>query len=249
MEIFDIAGIWQRINEQDNLIPTSAQTALHLENRRLLDRATRWFLQTRGGLLDVQGEIGHFEAVVSDTAHAVPTALLGRERERFERLTQRFVAAGAPEPLARSTASALDVYALLDIVDVCSRAGEPPKTVVPLYFAISERYDIDRTLVRITGLPRDDRWSALARHALRSDLYAVVAGLTARVLASTPPDQPPTERLTAWEETHAEGVARAKSTLAEIDAVEEPDLATLSVALRSMRNLVAQGLNSATSET
>jgi glutamate dehydrogenase len=99
-------------------------------------------------------------------------------------------------------------------------------------------------LVRITGLPRDDRWSSLARHALRSDLYAVVAGLTARVIRSTPADLPPVDRLAMWEEAHAEGVARAKSTLAEIAAVDEPDLATLSVALRAMRNLVAQGTTS-----
>ena len=244
IEIFDIAGTWQRINEQDNLIPTSAQTALHLESRRLLDRATRWFLQTRGGLLDVQGEIDQFQSVVESSAKAVPTALQGKEHERFERLRNRFMAAGAPEDIARSIAAALDVYALLDIVDVCSRAGEPPETVIPLYFAISERYDIDRTLVRITGLPREDRWSALARHALRSDLYAVVAGLTARVMRSTPADEPPLDRLADWEAEHSEGVARAKSTLADIASVEEPDLATLSVALRSMRNLVAQGLSS-----
>jgi glutamate dehydrogenase len=242
IEIFDIAGIWQRINEQDDVIPTTAQCALHLENRRLLDRATRWFLQTRGGSLDVQGEIDRFAAVVSDRAQAVPTHLLGKERERYERLTQRFVAAGAPDDLARSTAAALDVFALLDVVDVCGRADESVDTVVPLYFAISERYDVDRTLVRITDLPRGDRWSSLARQALRSDLYAVVAGLTARLLASTSAELPAHERLLDWERAHAEGVARARSTLEDISSVENPDLATLSVALRAMRNLVAQGL-------
>jgi glutamate dehydrogenase len=244
IEIFDIAGIWQRINDQDNEVPTTAQTVLHLENRRLLDRATRWFLQTRGGLLDVQGEIDRFAAVVSDSASVVPTALRGKERERFERLMQRFIAAGASEGMARGTASALDVFALLDITDICVRTGESVDNVVSLYFTVSERYDIDRTLVRITGLPRDDRWSVLARHALRSDLYAVVAGLTSRVLESTDPEKPALERLADWEGVHVEGVGRAKSTLNDIAAVEEPDLATLSVALRAMRNLVAQGATS-----
>jgi glutamate dehydrogenase len=247
IEIFDIAGIWQRINEEDNQIPTTAQTALHLENRRLLDRATRWFLQTRGRSLDVQGEIDRFASVVSGSSHAVSSALLGREHERFERLTHRFVAAGAPEHLARSTASALDVFALLDITDICVRTGERVESVVPLYFTVSERYDIDRTLVRITGLPRDDRWSSLARQALRSDLYAVVAGLTLRVLQSTDPAKGPLIRLAEWEAVHIEGVGRAKSTLNDIAAVDEPDLATLSVALRAMRNLIAQGATSSDS--
>jgi glutamate dehydrogenase len=85
----------------------------------------------------------------------------------------------------------------------------------------------------------------LARHALRSDLYAVVAGLTSRILRSTPHDVPPLERLETWEQAHVEGVGRARSTLDDIAAVDNPDLATLSVALRAMRNLVAQGMTSA----
>jgi len=112
--------------------------------------------------------------------------------------------------------------------------------VIPLYFTISDRYEIDSTLVKISDLPRGDRWSALARFALRSDLYSVVAGLTSRVLRSTPDDQAPLERLSAWEWANSEGVSRARTTLDDIEAVDEPNLATLSVALRALRNLVAQ---------
>jgi len=249
IEVFGIDAFWQEINDEDNRIPTSAQVTMHLETRRLLDRSTRWFLQTRGGSLDVQAEVERFVSVVSDHTRAVPTHLLGKERDRFERLAQRFMAAGAPQDLARRAAAALDVFALLDVTDICVRTGETAETVVPLYFTISERYDIDRTLVRITELPRGDRWSVLARHALRSDLYAVVAGLTARVLRSTPHEAAPLERLAIWEKAHLEGVSRARTTLDDIAGVENPDLATLSVALRAMRNLIAQGATSAESES
>ena len=248
IEVFGIETIWRRINEQDNLIASTAQTALHLESRRLLDRATRWFLQTRGASLDVQAEIERFAAVVSDRAGVIPAYLVGKEHERWERLSQRFEAAGAPEDLARSAAAALDVFALLDITDICVRTSETLDTVVPLYFAVSERYDIDRTLVRITALPRGDRWTALARQALRGDLYSVVAELTSLVIGSTPPADPPLERLTRWEHEHREGIARARATLDDIAAVDDPDLATLSVALRAMRNLVAQGMTSSGSD-
>jgi hypothetical protein len=37
---------------------------------------------------------------------------------------------------------------------------------------------------------------------------------------------------------------RATTTLADIAKVEQPDLATLSVSLRALRNLVAQGARS-----
>ncbi len=240
MEIFQIPAFWQRVNDHDTSISASAQVALHLETRRLLDRATRWFLQTRGGVIDVRDEVTRFASAVDDHTSAVPTNLLGKERERFERLLRRFEQAGAPEELSRYAAVSLDVFTLLDIADICHRTGEPADVVIPLYFTISDRYEIDSTLVKISDLPRGDRWSALARFALRSDLYSVVAGLTSRVLRSTPDDQAPLERLSAWEWANSEGVSRARTTLDDIEAVDEPNLATLSVALRALRNLVAQ---------
>jgi glutamate dehydrogenase len=182
MEIFHIPQFWQQVNDLDSSLSTGAQIALHLETRRLLDRATRWFLQTRGGMIDVQAEVDRFKSVVEDHTSAVPTNLLGKERERYDRLMRRFIEAGTPEDLARYAAASLDVFALLDIADICLRTGEPVDVVIPLYFTISDRYEIDSTLVKISDLPRGDRWSALARFALRSDLYSVVAGLTSRVL-------------------------------------------------------------------
>ena len=238
MEVFSIDQMWDWVNELDNEIPTTAQSALQLETRRLLDRATRWFLQTRTGDIDIAQEVAYFAPVVSQHSSGVGQMLIGNEAERFERLTKRFMEAGAPEDLARKAASGLDVFALLDITDICARTGEDSATVIPLYFTLSDRYDMDRTLLRITGLPRGDRWTALARQALRSDLYQAIASLTSTVIDTTDASTPPQERIQQWEEANAEGVARARATLDEINAVEEPDLATLSVALRVLRNLI-----------
>ena len=241
MEVFRIREMWSWINSLDNQISTSAQSALQLETRRLLDRATRWFLQTRGGEIDIRAEVDYFLPVITSQSGAIPQMLHGNEAERFERRVNRFVEAGAPAGLAREAASSLDVYSLLDITDISARTGEAAQTVVPLYFTLSDRYDVDRTLIRITDLPRGDRWTALARQALRSDLYQVIADLTVRVLSTTSPESSPEDRVFAWEDAHSEGVTRARSTLEEIAAIENPDLATLSVCLRVLRNLVAQG--------
>ena len=135
----------------------------------------------------------------------------------------------------------LDVFALLDVVQIADAVGQPPAEIMPLYFALSERYDVDRLLSRITGLPRGDRWTALARQALRTDLYAALAGVTAGVATATQPGEAPERRIAAWEDQHREGLARAQATLDQIAALETGDLATLSVALRVLRNLVAQG--------
>jgi glutamate dehydrogenase len=71
-EVFDLPSYWAEIEALDNQAPTLAQAALFLEVRRLLDRATRWFLTTRGGRLDVGGEIARFLGPVRDLAPEVP---------------------------------------------------------------------------------------------------------------------------------------------------------------------------------
>lgn len=239
MEVFGIRELWYWINTLPESVPARARTALHLEVRRLLDRSARWFLQNRGSGIDIEAEISAFAGSVAQYSIGVPQALQGQESERFERLSQRFVDAGAPKDLADRAASGLDVYSLLDITELARSLGADMAEVIALYFTLSERFDVDRLLVRISGLPRGDRWTALARQALRSDLYSVIAELTGRVYTATKAGGA-SERIGQWEQQRTEGVARTRATLDEILQVEEVDLATLSVGLRVLRNLVAQ---------
>ena len=166
--------------------------------------------------------------------------LKGAERERYDNHVARYVELGAPQAIAARVAALLDEFSMLDIVDVAVRTNGEVATVTELYFGLSERYEVDRLLHHITGLARDDRWSSTARSALRSDLYAALSGLTSRVARATEPGAVDA-RIAAWEDRFAEGVGRTRATLAEIAGAPVVDLATLSVALRSLRTLVEQG--------
>ena len=239
-EVFLLPKFWARVEALDNLVPTVAQTALYLECRRLLDRATRWLLQSRRTLLDVEAEIEHF-ATVASLKDRIPQLLRGAEAERLARRTAELVDLGAPEDLAQDTASMLDAFSLLDVVQLARASGEPAEQVGALYFALSETFEVDRMLGRITALPRDDRWAALARMALRYDLYGALAGLTGNVLAATVGVTDPDQRIASWQQVNAEGLSRARATLTDIATAESFDLATLSVALRVIRTLVPSG--------
>ena len=50
---------------------------------------------------------------------------------------------------------------------------------------------------------RDSRWDALARGAMRDDLYSAIESLARSVLTSTDAEAPAEDRLTAWQETNA----------------------------------------------
>ena len=237
-EIFRLEDYSDAVEALDNKVPTDVQSMLHLEARRLLDRSTRWLVQGRRAAIDVVAEVEHFQAALDELGPQVPELLIGAERERLTMRTREFSGRGVPEDLARHAAGLLDRFSLLDVVEIATADKIPPVEVAAVYFAVSERIEVDRMLTRITGLPRDDRWTALARSALRYDLYAALAGLTQNVLTSTSPTDAPSARIDAWEQQNAEGVARAQLTLAEIVSSETFDLATLSVALRTIRTLL-----------
>jgi len=240
-EVFGLNDLWLRIEGLDDISPTAIQIELMLESRRLLDRATRWVLQTRGRTVDVDADIALFRDDVSRVGTQVGLMLRGGEANRLAAHIDDLVARGAPESLASDVAVLLDVFSLLDIVEIARRGGEDPARVADLYFAVSERFGGDVLLHRISSLSRADRWSALARAALRSDLYTALAALTSRISRATENEHDPVERINEWEASQTEGVARARSTLAEITALESGDIATISVALRAIRALIAQG--------
>jgi glutamate dehydrogenase len=240
-EIFGLTKLWESLEALDGQVSTECQTQLILESRRLLDRATRWFLQSRGGRLNVAEEIAKFSSTVAKLTPLVPDMLRGVERDRAVAIAKKYQAQGVPAELAKRTGSFLDEFSLLDIIEIADREKSDPTVVAELYFALSERYDIDRMLFHITALARDDRWTAYARSALRSDLYVALAALTSRVVQATKDSEPIDARISAWETMFAEGVARTRATLNEIAHSDQNDLATLSVALRAIRTLAGQG--------
>jgi glutamate dehydrogenase len=93
----------------------------------------------------------------------------------------------------------------------------------------------------VTNLPRDDRWDALARGALRDDLYAVLESLTKSVLDTTKAGMTPNDRITAWSEANAESLARSKVSLSGLERLDNPGIAAVSVALRTLRGVIRSG--------
>ena len=95
-------------------------------------------------------------------------------------------------------------------------------------------------LERISQLERGDRWQALARGAMRDDLYGALGALTRSVLAVTDGGSVD-ERAAAWERANAGQLARTRRTLEEMEGLERVELAPVSVALRALRSLIRAG--------
>jgi glutamate dehydrogenase len=147
-----------------------------------------------------------------------------------------------PDGLADRCGAVVYGFGLLDVVElteIAERDREPrdPGEVAALYYALSEHLGIDLALTSVSALERGDRWHALARLALRDDLYGSLRAITLDALREAAPGTPVTAAIEQWERANASRLVRARAALHEVGTAGQLDLATLSVVSRQLRGL------------
>ncbi len=237
-EIFGMRELWAEIEALDARVEAQTQIRMLLDGRKLVERATRWLLRNRRPPLDVAATVSYFWERTAELFGRIPELLLDGAREDLERATEQLVEANVPPELARRVATFKTMFSALDIVDVAEATDQPVETAAEVYFTLGDRLRFYWVRSHVEALPRDNRWQALARAALRDDLYGQQAELTAEILRSTPEDLSAPERIEAWVDGNRGLVERTLQVLADINASGAFGLATLSVALREIRNLI-----------
>ncbi|MFP5219371.1 MAG: NAD-glutamate dehydrogenase [Actinomycetes bacterium] len=238
-EVFGLAELEDEITALDGRVPTETQVRLLLEARTLAERASRWLLRSRRASLDVGAVVQHFRQGVGPLLEELPQLLASSDR--LSAPVARNTDEGVPEPLAVRVAMLPALFAVLDITDVAHSSGCDTRDVAEVYFALGAELRLDWLRDRVLLLPRENRWQALARAALRDDLYAVRAALTEEVLQHTDRSASGVEQVRRWSSEVQPDVGRVLAVLDEVAAGGSTDLATLSVALREIRGLVQPG--------
>ncbi len=237
-EIYGFDKQFAMINEQPAGTDLDHWGQQHHDLRRLLDRATRWFINHVDEQLLVEEAVNRFGPTVASLRGQLPTLLRGVDQERFQQWRAEALEKGVSEQLAETWATQFESYALLDIAGYVTRSELEARLVAETYYALFARFDVDNLLNRITSLPRADRWQALARGAMRDDLYTTIIDITANVLEIGADVADIDERVAQWEEANATNLERAESMFAEVNSLARDDMASLSVALRLLRSVV-----------
>ncbi|MCB5182142.1 NAD-glutamate dehydrogenase [Streptomyces antimicrobicus] len=237
-EIFGLAEVWDAVEDLDNKVAADVQTRIRLHSRRLVERGTRWLLNNRPQPLQITETIEFFGARVAQVWTELPKLVRGADLEWYESILAELTGAGVPEELAAKVAGFSSAFPALDVVAIADRVGKDPLDVAEVYYDLADRLNITQLMDRIIELPRSDRWQSMARAAIREDLFAAHAALTADVLSVGNGTSTPEQRFKAWEEKNAALLSRARTTLDEIQTSDDFDLANLSVAMRTMRSLL-----------
>jgi glutamate dehydrogenase len=237
-EVFQMRDFWEAVEQLDNQVAADTQIDMLIDGRRLVERATRWLVRCNPRGIDIEDAIGQFEVGAKMLAEALPDVLDGADRDAYESRFAGLKGAGVPEPVARKVANMPGMVSVFDIVETAQQTGWEPQHVTVGYFALASRLDLNWLRNRIIELPRGNRWQALARAALRDELYDVHRALTQEVLEAGREETDPEAAIEAWSERNADAVKRCLATLSDIRASRIYDTTTLPVALREVRNLI-----------
>jgi glutamate dehydrogenase len=237
-EVYEFDAMVEELNNLPASFPTEHWSTVHLDIRRLLDRAVRWLLGQGSVSRPIADVVEEFKPLVDPMRARLLDYLRGDDRDRVAGWLEKAREWELPEGLALRWAELFESFVLLDIAKIARVRQNPVEEIAAVYYTVFNRFHADSLLERISSLPRQDRWQALARAALRDDLYSTVSDMTTAVLDATAAADSPEARLKDWEAQNAEQLGRAKSMFDEVNALEADDMASLSVALRLLRSIV-----------
>ncbi len=235
--VFRMRPHWAAIEALDYRVDARTQISMVLESRELIERAARWLVRYRRGPQSIAAVVDAFAPGAEALAEALPGLLDPTEARALEQRVGELREAGVPGEIARRSAALGELFFALDVVEIAGERGLSVEQVAAVLFRLGSRLDLHWLRERILELPRHDRWSVLARAALRDDLGVLQRALTAEVLDGGPADADADEQISAWIATNP-AAQRCRGTLEEIRAGRVYDLATLPVAVREVRNLM-----------
>jgi glutamate dehydrogenase len=245
-EVLDMRSFWDAVERLDNEVSAQTQLEMLIEGRRLVERSTRWLVRANPYQVSITQTIRRFEPGAGMLSASLPEALEGADREAFDARAAELQQAGVPADLARRAAGMPSMLALFDIVEVASATEHAQEDVLRVYFRLGSRLELNWLRDRIIELPRANRWQALARAALRDDLFNLYRELTRKVLDAGGAQDGSEAAIDVWSERNADALERSLGMVADIRASRIYDMTTLPVALREIRGLLRGTMRSGT---
>jgi glutamate dehydrogenase len=230
-EILDLPRLWAEIEALDNRMTASLQTEMLLEITSVLEHAAAWLL--RNNRLDIGTETARLGPGVHHLAGMVPQLLPAGERALLDERIARFVAAGAPAPVALQAGATVFLTTALEVAASAERTAQPIERTAQVFYGVGARFALDELRAAARRLRAESGWQKSAAECLIDDFYDAQANLAERVLASEHAAGP--DPIAAWANAWGSALAPAKAIASELRAADAPNLAMLVVAARQLR--------------
>ena len=235
-ELFEARDFWTRLEALDNKVDAEMQTSALLVMWNLLRQATRWLANHPGHELDIQNFVDRLKPGMDVMRKSVSRNLSPEEKILIQQKEALFVAGGFSKAFAHQIATLPLLTPALDVVDAAAARKMPVKEVADVFFGLGESLGFKWFRGHVEALSVQGQWHAHARGNLRDELYSHHRQLVDRVLDSAKGSADP---VADWIEMHQVDVRRVIDMMQDMRNLAHMDYATLSVAVRSLGQLLS----------
>ncbi len=237
-EVFDMQGLWRSIEELDNQIAADVQIEMMFQARRIVRRATRWFVRNRSKDQSIESIVDFFKGGVNELQKIVRKTLEAKEAAGIEKEVADLVSKGVPTKLAKQVAYLSTMFSAMDIIELARQYKLPIQLVAEVYYKLGNKIGLHWFLNQIIAQPVGNHWQAFARAAFREELDYQQRNLIEAVLPLTKKQKSADERIDYFLARHDDLLSRWAEMVADFKQSNTHEFAKFSVALRELQILV-----------
>ncbi len=239
-EIFGFRDLWNKIEEQDNLVPAAVQIRAMIEIAKLAEFGIQWVLSRFRDRLDVAKIIGDYKEPVAVIRDNLLKFVSNESKTTLKIRIDAFKRDGLPAAMAQTVASLHSLNSSLDIAQIALEQEVDVKYIAATYFDLGQRFHIDWLQNQAFYRETRNSWEQEAIDGLIDKLYNVQAGLTSSVLSYCV-DQKNGDGAVCdsayWAERHSHLVDQIAPFFEKLKRAGVLDLPMLVVAEQRLRNL------------
>ena len=232
-EVFSIQTVWDQMEKLGNTVDDEIQRKELIRIQRHLEKACIWLLRNHGSNLDIEQLIKTYKPSVDIVAEHMVDLLGGSDREWLESRADSLESTGMPRALAESCAGIRYKYFVMFMVSITREYQQSIEDVARVYFLLEERLSLPWLRERVRQLPTGDLWQRKAQLSLRDQLDRTLTDNCA-VVVSGQGKSITEDKLVQWLVDNESSLGRWESTVTDIQAASEQNLAMLSVAVQEL---------------
>ncbi|PJG58650.1 NAD-glutamate dehydrogenase [Aeromonas cavernicola] len=236
-EVFGMETLWRELEQADNQLDASTQLALMFYSRRIVRRATRWFLRARQRSWSIRDNIAFFRPAFETLSQHLYEVMDESEVAEHRQAVAAWVAKQVPSAIARQVAHMSSLFSSLDLAQIAAQHQTDLLRAANVYYQLGVKLDLHWFLEQINGQPVGNHWQAMARASFREELDWQQRSLTAVVLEGYKGEGECATILADWIAEHEQLLSRWRHMLADFKTSSTHEFAKFSVALRELNLL------------
>lgn len=232
--VFDMATLWESVEDLDNKIDAQLQLKILDSMRRILRRTCRWYIRHGGKTNNIEKAISRYKPAFKCISENLSSLLVASEFEQVQNETKRLIEAKVPKDIANRIASLSNMFSSMDLAQIAEIEKRPVEVVARLYYQLGSKFELHWFLEQINQQSVSNHWQALARASYREELDWQQRSLTSVLLNIEPEEKDADKILSDWCSANKEALDRWYHMMTEFKTADNHEFAKFSVALREL---------------